>query len=276
MAMLTDTAYVVTESVIPMTMGNDKEWARFAPPNHRRRIGRMLSPAMISRCALVWLCCCLTHVQAEQFKPLLINPFLLQSDVSGDATNPPGNDGGAIAPLPQDEGLLAEDNGIPLHDCPTREQLRAAIKPIGEIQARLSVDPSLLGEEGTPLNCSYYVFEARQPARALFPGLIEFNWQPTNFFHQPLYFDDQPLERYGQTTCWQLQPIISGSRFFFTVPVVPYKIGLNPLHEPVTTLGYDRPGNCTPCVRERIIPRLEGDAALLQAATVLALVFILP
>jgi len=215
-------------------------------------------------------------VHAGQLEPLLVNPFLVQSDSSEDATNLPPGDVGAIAPVPEEDGPLFEEDGIPLHDCPTREQLRAAIKPIGEIQARLSVNPKLLGEEGTPLNCSYYVFEARQPARALFPGLIEFNWQPTNFFHQPLYFDDQPLERYGQTTCWQLQPIISGSRFFFTVPIVPYKIGLNPLHEPVTTLGYDRPGNCTPCMRERVVPRLEGDAALLQAATVLALVFILP
>ena len=43
--------------------------------------------------------------------------------------------------------------------------------------------------------------------------ITEFQWAPANFFHQPLYFDDTPLERYGQSVCPHLQPIISGGRF---------------------------------------------------------------
>lgn len=200
------------------------------------------------------------------------------AELLGPPSNLPGPkvDRPASTNIPPYEPIPEDGDAIPLHECPTREQLRAAIKPIGEIQAKLAVDPELVGEEGSPLNCAYYVFDARQRARARFPELTQFSWQPTNFFHQPLYFDDQPLERYGQTSCWPLQPVFSGTRFFLTLPVIPYKIGLNPLHEPVTTLGYYRPGGCAPCLREKVIPAFEIDAALLEAGTALAIIFVLP
>ncbi|MCP4190365.1 MAG: hypothetical protein GY768_07035 [Planctomycetaceae bacterium] len=175
----------------------------------------------------------------------------------------------AIQPIP-------ESVPFPLYDCPTSEQLRKTIKPIGGIRASLHVDPKFVEQNGLPVNCSGFVFQARQRPRALYSELVEFNWKPTNFFHQPLYFDDQPLERYGQSVCPPLQPVLSGGRFFMTFPIVPYKIGLNPLHECVTTLGYERPGECVPCVREKVMPAFELDAGLLQTGTVLALIFLLP
>jgi hypothetical protein len=160
--------------------------------------------------------------------------------------------------------------------CPTDEQLRANIKPIAGIRATMMIDPELTKEEGLPLDCAYHVFQDPVEAKALYASIAEFNWRPTNFFHQPLYFDDQPLERYGQTLSPHLQPILSGTRFFLTFPIVPYKMGIDRTHDCISTLAYHRPGRCLPCIREKIIPRFELDAGLLQAGTAVALVFMLP
>lgn len=173
-------------------------------------------------------------------------------------------------PIPEDE----ERSILPM--CPTDEELRAAIKPIADIRATMTIDPELTKEEGLPLDCSYHVFQNRVPAKALYSTVTEFNWRPTDFFHQPLYFDDQPLERYGQTLSPRLQPLLSGTRFFMTFPIVPYKMGIDRTHDCISTLAYHRPGRCLPCLREKVIPRFELDAALLQAGTAVALVFLLP
>lgn len=160
--------------------------------------------------------------------------------------------------------------------CPTDEELRATIRPIAAIQATMTIDPELTKEEGLPLDCAYHVFQDPVQPTALYPSLTEFNWRPTNFFHQPLYFDDQPLERYGQTLSPHLQPVISGTRFFATFPIIPYKMGIDRTHDCISTLAYHRPGRCLPCIREKIIPRFELDAGLLQAGTAVALIFMLP
>jgi hypothetical protein len=101
-----------------------------------------------------------------------------------------------------------------------------------------------------------------------------FGWAASNQYHQPLYFDDTPLERYGQTLHPILQPWISGARFFATFPIIPYKIGVDRTHDHIYTLGNYRPGSPTPRVVERL--PLEVDATLIQAATWVALIAIFP
>ena len=101
-----------------------------------------------------------------------------------------------------------------------------------------------------------------------------FHWQPTNFYHMPTYFDDVPLERYGQHRHEKLQPFISGARFVLQLPVIPYKMGVDHPHACISTLGHRPPGDCVPCIKQRI-PH-EADAAFLQAAAATGLVFLLP
>jgi hypothetical protein len=68
-------------------------------------------------------------------------------------------------------------------------------------------------------------------------------WQASAMVHQPLYFEQVNLERYGHHAgCWQ--PVISGAHFFGTVAVLPYKIGAQGWHTCQSTLGHSRPGNC--------------------------------
>lgn len=105
-------------------------------------------------------------------------------------------------------------------------------------------------------------------------ALIEFNWAAANVYHQPLYFDDTPLERYGQSRHPVLQPWISGARFFMTFPAVPYLIGLSRPYDHVYNLGLYRPGSHAPPVRSHL--PLEADAITLESAAWIALIFALP
>jgi hypothetical protein len=101
-----------------------------------------------------------------------------------------------------------------------------------------------------------------------------FYWSAPEIWHRPLYFDDVQLERYGQTPAPLLQPVLSGAHFFGTLPILPYKTGLDRPLEPVATLGYYRPGSPAPCVGRRL--PWQWDAALIQAGAIVSGVFILP
>jgi hypothetical protein len=101
-----------------------------------------------------------------------------------------------------------------------------------------------------------------------------FVWQPTEHFHQPLYFDDIPLERYGQTRWEPLQPVVSGGRFIGAFLAMPYKLVIDGTHDRVYTMGYHRPGSPTPPPLQ--LPPYEAHAGLAEAAVVLGLAFMLP
>jgi hypothetical protein len=102
----------------------------------------------------------------------------------------------------------------------------------------------------------------------------QFTWEAPEFWHGPLYFDDVPLERYGQMHHPLIQPVLSGFHFFGNVPLLPYKMGIDRPCDKIATLGYYRVGDCVPPVG-RWLP-LEVDAAAFEAITVIALIAILP
>jgi hypothetical protein len=94
--------------------------------------------------------------------------------------------------------------------------------------------------------------------------LTQYFWQAPNTFSHPLYFEDVMLERHGHERCPCLTPVLSGVRFFATIPMLPY---LGAVREPcdcVYTLGYHRPGSCAPRLLQR--PPYERRAAVIQAA----------
>ncbi len=45
--------------------------------------------------------------------------------------------------------------------------------------------------------------------------------------HDPLYFEEIALERYGDVCNSHLQPFISAGHFFGTLPLVPFKYVIN-------------------------------------------------
>ena len=69
-------------------------------------------------------------------------------------------------------------------------------------------------------------------------------WEAPNFFHRPLYFENENLERYGQVQ--RFQSSRSAIHFFGRIPVMPYMAGLRMPNEKVYPLGYYRHGSCNP------------------------------
>lgn len=101
-----------------------------------------------------------------------------------------------------------------------------------------------------------------------------FQWSATQFCHQPLYFEEVNLERYGYQCNPVVQPLVSGAHFFLTVPALPYKMTVNPPRECVYTLGYYRPGDRVPWQRNRL--PWDTRAAAVQAGVAVGLVFLIP
>jgi hypothetical protein len=143
-------------------------------------------------------------------------------------------------------------------------------RPLKDIKTGIPRDGKRLPPDCT-VGYSVGTVSGNQPrAKVITP----FSWQATDFFHWPLYFDDQPLERYGQTKHPMLQPAVSGAKFFLTLPILPYKMGVDRPHDCISTLGHQPPGSCVPCIKQTI--PLEADAAFFEAAAAVGLVLLLP
>ena len=145
--------------------------------------------------------------------------------------------------------LVASESQAATDAMPSQEDLARWSRPMEAIQARV---PKL---EGTlPVDGATNLFRSQGPASATARNwsCLGFCWCPSELAHQPLYFDDVPLEHYGQTACPLLQPAFSGARFFGTLPLMPYKLLVDPPCECVSEYGYYRPGSPTPCMHQRL------------------------
>jgi hypothetical protein len=71
-------------------------------------------------------------------------------------------------------------------------------------------------------------------------------WKASGACHNPLYFEQVQLERYGHESGPLFQPLISSAHFLLTIPMLPYKMAINPPNECQYALGYHRPGDCAP------------------------------
>jgi hypothetical protein len=103
----------------------------------------------------------------------------------------------------------------------------------------------------------------------------EFAWIAPGTYHQPLYFEEVNLERYGYydvRPC--LQPLASAAHFFGTVPLLPYKTRIDPPCQCVHTLGHYRPGSRVPH-RPELVP-LRADAIVAEAAAVAGVILLIP
>ena len=76
--------------------------------------------------------------------------------------------------------------------------------------------------------------------------IVGYQWKATAFCHQPLYFEEINLERYGYGCCGCLQYGVSAAHFFGTVPALPYLMAADCPYECDYTLGHYRPGSCPP------------------------------
>ena len=99
-------------------------------------------------------------------------------------------------------------------------------------------------------------------------------WNASALCHKPAYFETEQLSRYGHTLGPVGQPIASAAHFFLTVPILPYKMGLQPPGECVYSLGYYRPNSCAPYIVPPVPLSLRGG--LFQAGAVTGAVFAIP
>src|SRR5262245_51883573 len=87
--------------------------------------------------------------------------------------------------------------------------------------------------------------------------VARYNWEATCFYHNPLYFEEINLERYGYQcgdrscccTCFHeccLQPAASAGHFYGSLLALPYCMAAECPGDCVYTLGQYRPGSCNP------------------------------
>lgn len=145
--------------------------------------------------------------------------------------------------------------------CPTPEDL----KPIGKITHKIKP------EEGEmPPECALQDTEFQPRSWAA----TTFTWKASCLCHKPAYFEQVQLERYGHSWGPFVQPFVSAAHFFVSVPFVPYKMGVTPPNECLYSLGYYRPGSCSPYMLDPLPLSVRG--ALFQGAAVTGFVSLLP
>lgn len=71
-----------------------------------------------------------------------------------------------------------------------------------------------------------------------------FCWVAPNLYHQPLYFEQPYLERFGVGPHRALQPWSTGMAFYGRIPLLPISLLKHPPTSRDYTLGYRRPGDC--------------------------------
>jgi hypothetical protein len=160
------------------------------------------------------------------------------------------------------------------------QEKRECERAIQELRARdiRKIVPALLiqGDGGQPaVEGRDYPCECSLGTKVRFAGRdwapLTFTWKATGVCHKPLYFEDAQLERYGHSWNPVLQPFMSAAHFFVSVPLLPYKMGLNPPNECIYSLGYYRPGDCAPYMIDPI--PLSLRAAAYQALGITGFVF---
>ena len=98
-------------------------------------------------------------------------------------------------------------------------------------------------------------------------------YSPWTICYRPLYFEEVPLERYGQTL-GLVQPVVSGIHFFGSVAALPYKMTVHRPRSCVCSNGFSRIGDIP--LGDYGKPQFRLDASLVEAAAVTGFIFILP
>ena len=149
-------------------------------------------------------------------------------------------------------------------------RLKNPLRKISELTATLPPpsphDPPDRGAEMASIN-------PRPLVRDQWP-MTDFRWKASALVHRPLYFEDIGAERYGHTLSPCLQPLASATRFYASVFILPYKMGIERPCECVYSLGYYRPGSCAPHIIYR--PLWSPRGAAYQTAAVTGLSFAVP
>jgi hypothetical protein len=198
---------------------------------------------------------------AEAGEPAALDPVEASPAVPCDTS--PATATLVAATEPDDRGPCAED----AKECrEALKRLRADALPDVDIDIRVG------GRPGTDYPCECRLEgETFQPRRF---ATTMFTWKAAGYCHKPLYFEHWTLERYGHSHGFVADSFLSAAHFFVTLPVLPYKMGVELPWECVYPLGYYRPGSCAPWTVPAV--PISGRGLAVEAATITGLVFLLP
>jgi hypothetical protein len=158
--------------------------------------------------------------------------LVAQEKTNGTQLKPDNSKGPNIGGQTLEQALAAKNPDLK-DDCLSVKDL----KKISQLTTSITPSPGDL-----PKDCPWGGDDFRP--RSWAP--VTFTWTASALCHHPLYFEDIQVERYGHTLGPWLQPFASAARFYLTVPILPYKMGLELPDECMYTLGYYRPGDCAP------------------------------
>jgi hypothetical protein len=125
--------------------------------------------------------------------------------------------------------------------------------------------------------------QAKDPGQALIeepaqrgPGWAwsSYEFAAANTFSHPLYFEDVMLERHGHERFPMLQPMVSGTRFFATIPMLPYLMTVRNPCDCEYKMGHFRTGDCVHPYCQR--PPYVGRAAAVEALWITGAVLVIP
>lgn len=171
-------------------------------------------------------------------------------------------DSGKLPTIPPTD-QFAVGGGFVQEPCPEMSEF----KKIGAITNVIAASPGDL-----PKEC---IIDDRVEAPMNHPWCrTVYTWKASGLCHKPLYFEEEALERYGHSTGPVSQPFVSAAHFFGTIPVLAYKMGMDPPGECKYALGYYRPGSCAPYIVPGV--PISARAVAAETAAVLGLIYILP
>ncbi len=181
---------------------------------------------------------------AESSEPTLPTSQREPERFPQDSAAPPADDSsprptfGGLEPLP------GADLADPKQDCQTAlNRMKANRLNQSTSRGILDLRPSEAGE--VPYECTFGEERVALNSGRDWPETC-YTWKASGLCHKPLYFEQAHMERYGHSWGPVLDPVISGAHFFASVPLLPYKMGLEPPCECIYPLGYYRPGSCAP------------------------------
>jgi len=116
---------------------------------------------------------------------------------------------------------------------------------------------------------------SEQPeSRDLGWGWSTYNFAASNTFSHPLYFEDIMLERHGHESHPYLTPVLSGGRFFATIPMLPYLMTVRHPCDCEYKMGHFNSGDCVYPYCQR--PPYQRNAAWVQGGHILGGALIWP
>jgi hypothetical protein len=161
-------------------------------------------------------------------------------------------------------------------DSPCGDEAANCTKELAKLRgdriAVIDLDIRVGGRPGNDYPCECRLEgETYEPRRF---ATTTFTWKAAGNCHKPLYFEDWQLERYGHSHGALADPFFSAAHFFVTLPVLPYKMGVELPWECMYPLGTYRPGSCAPWMVPAVPISLRGFAV--EAATITGIVFLVP